>query len=151
MSKLIDETKGEIVINGGRNEAKLKIGITVVTGVKEDDLLMEDEIFGPVLPILVKDKEATVAYLRKLPSPLATYYFGSDKQTRQFRTPRLLLDPASLCAQPLTCTCFSNSVRQHALGAVRAGRRGLSVYRAQPALRWRWPLGNGRVPRQVSH
>jgi aldehyde dehydrogenase (NAD+) len=84
VSKLIDETKGEIVINGGRNEAKLKIGITVVTGVKEDDPLMEDEIFGPVLPILVKDKEATVAYLRKLPSPLATYYFGSDKQTRQF-------------------------------------------------------------------
>lgn len=36
------------------------------------------------MPILVKTKEEMVAYLRKLPSPLATYFFGSNKQTRQF-------------------------------------------------------------------
>ena len=33
---------------------------------------------------MVKDKEAMVAYLRKLPYPLATYYFGSNKATREY-------------------------------------------------------------------
>jgi len=44
VAKLIDETKGTIVINGGRNEPKLKIGTTVVTNVKEDDILMEGKL-----------------------------------------------------------------------------------------------------------
>lgn len=43
-----------------------------------------DEIFGPIMPILVKTKEEMVAYLNKLPSPLAIYYFGSSKATRDF-------------------------------------------------------------------
>lgn len=43
ISGLIDSTKGKIVINGGRNEAKLKIGTVIVIDVKEDDVLMEGQ------------------------------------------------------------------------------------------------------------
>lgn len=43
ITNLIDNTKGKIVINGGRNEDKLKIGTVIVTDVKEDDVLMEGE------------------------------------------------------------------------------------------------------------
>lgn len=43
LSKLLDGTKGEIVIGGQRDEATQKIEITVVTGVKGDDVLMESE------------------------------------------------------------------------------------------------------------
>lgn len=44
LSKLLDSTKGEIVIGGQRDEATQKIEITVVTGVKGDDALMESEL-----------------------------------------------------------------------------------------------------------
>lgn len=43
VSKLLDETKGEIVIGGARDAAERKIEVTVVTGVKADDALMESE------------------------------------------------------------------------------------------------------------
>lgn len=43
IEKLIDATKGTIEIDGGRNPEKRKIGTTVVTGIKPDDILMQGE------------------------------------------------------------------------------------------------------------
>jgi aldehyde dehydrogenase (NAD+) len=44
LSKLLDETRGEIVIGGQRDEATQKIEVTVVTGIKGDDALMQSEL-----------------------------------------------------------------------------------------------------------
>lgn len=43
---------------------------------------MEDEIFGPILPILTyQDLDKAIASIKKLPKPLALYLFTSDEQT----------------------------------------------------------------------
>ncbi|ORY88124.1 Aldehyde/histidinol dehydrogenase [Leucosporidium creatinivorum] len=85
ISKLLDTTKGEIVIGGQRDEATQKIEITVVTGVKPDDALMESEIFGPILPILVVDSaDDMVKYINAHDNPLAIYVFTQARRNRDY-------------------------------------------------------------------
>jgi len=66
---------------GGQSDEKdLYIAPTILDNVSWDDKVMEEEIFGPVLPVLVfNDFLETVSWLKKLPKPLALYYFGHNK------------------------------------------------------------------------
>ena len=58
-----------------------KIPPTLVSQPAEDLSLMDEEMFGPVLPIKTyKDFEETIDYINSKPRPLAAYYFGKDKQ-----------------------------------------------------------------------
>jgi len=46
--------------------------------------LMQEEIFGPILPVLVYDKEdEALAAIHARPRPLALYWFGSDTAARE--------------------------------------------------------------------
>ena len=45
--------------------------------------VMQDEIFGPLLPVLpYQDIDAAIAYVNQHPRPLALYYFGNDSGPR---------------------------------------------------------------------
>lgn len=58
---------------------------TVVLNVTDEMTIMQDEIFGPLLPIVPYDRlEDAFAYINRRNRPLALYYFGYDKreQTR---------------------------------------------------------------------
>jgi coniferyl-aldehyde dehydrogenase len=56
-----------------------KIPPTLVPEPPDDLQLMQEEIFGPLLPILTyRDFEETIAYVNARPRPLAVYYFGED-------------------------------------------------------------------------
>ncbi len=51
--------------------------------VNDDMRVMQDEIFGPLLPILpYADLDAAIAYVNRHPRPLALYYFGHDGAAR---------------------------------------------------------------------
>jgi coniferyl-aldehyde dehydrogenase len=53
---------------------------TLVTNVREDMALMQEEIFGPVLPIVeYRSVEEAFAYVNARPHPLALYYFDNDR------------------------------------------------------------------------
>lgn len=69
------------LICGGQTDAKTrKIAPTVLSNVPEDAPLMQDEIFGPILPVLsFSTMEEALARVRNRPKPLALYYFTSDK------------------------------------------------------------------------
>jgi aldehyde dehydrogenase (NAD+) len=55
---------------------------TIVINVKPDDPLMEDEIFGPILPILtVNSPDEAIQYILSKPKPLALYVFSRDNKT----------------------------------------------------------------------
>lgn len=78
MKALIDPEK--LFYGGQSDEKDLYIAPTILDNVSWDDKVMEEEIFGPVLPVLVFDDFLeTVAQLKKLPKPLALYYFGHNK------------------------------------------------------------------------
>ena len=89
VAALIQEEK---VVHGGKTNAQtLQIEPTILDNVTHEDAVMQEEIFGPVLPILTyQDESEIVQYLEKTDAPLAFYLFSYDKArikrlTRQLR------------------------------------------------------------------
>ena len=75
---LIDPAK--IVVGGKVKEDTLQIAPTVLDNITWDDAVMQEEIFGPVLPILTFDHmDEVFAALADRPKPLALYLFSEDK------------------------------------------------------------------------
>ena len=65
---------------GARDREALRIEPTVLDDVTFDDAVMQQEIFGPVLPVLTYENlEDAVAKVKALPHPLAFYIFTSNK------------------------------------------------------------------------
>ena len=60
-----------------------KMAPVLVTGVTPDMRLMQEEIFGPILPILgYQNFDEAIAYVNQHDRPLALYWFGNDKKHR---------------------------------------------------------------------
>ena len=79
---LIDPMK--LVAGGQVQEETLRIAPTVLADVTAEDPVMQEEIFGPVLPVIpVKDIEEAIRFVQKRPKPLALYVFTEDKRTEQ--------------------------------------------------------------------
>ena len=56
-----------------------KIPPTLILNPEDDALCMQDEIFGPLLPLKTYTKfEDVISYINARPRPLAAYYFGKD-------------------------------------------------------------------------
>ncbi len=72
-------TGGRVALGGQTDEAKRYIAPTVLTDVDVKSPLMQEEIFGPLLPVLeVADLDEAVRFVRERPKPLALYVFTSD-------------------------------------------------------------------------
>jgi len=68
---------GKIVAGGHYNKEKLWIEPTLLEGVSPDAPVMQEEIFGPIFPILTfKDRQAVADFVNSREKPLAFYYFG---------------------------------------------------------------------------
>lgn len=75
---LIAPTK--VVIGGETEPEACRIAPTVMNDVSEDDPVMQEEIFGPILPILPFDRfDEVVEKLKEKDKPLALYLFSTDK------------------------------------------------------------------------
>ncbi len=74
----------KVVCGGGLLPESLQIEPTVMDGVEATDAVMQEEIFGPILPILVvDDMEAAKAFILDREKPLALYLFSEDRSVRQ--------------------------------------------------------------------
>ena len=75
---LIEERK---TVHGGNSDRKaLRIEPTVLDNVTFSDPVMQEEIFGPLMPILVFDSlEEVIDRINTMPHPLALYSFTPDK------------------------------------------------------------------------
>jgi aldehyde dehydrogenase (NAD+) len=82
LSKLLQD--GEVVC-GGKAEAKERyIAPTILRGVSPEAPVMQDEIFGPILPVLtVPSMDAAIEFVTDRPKPLALYLFSNDEATQQ--------------------------------------------------------------------
>lgn len=75
---LIDQSR--VVLGGRVNAQTLQIAPTVMDAVTFDDAIMQEEIFGPVMPILTFEKfEDVFSILGDRQKPLALYLFSEDK------------------------------------------------------------------------
>lgn len=73
---------GAIVVSGGHTDReKLYIAPTVLTDIPDSSLIMDQEIFGPLLPVLSYSRlEKAITFVNSKPKPLAMYLFcGSTK------------------------------------------------------------------------
>ena len=76
---LIDPEK--VVWGGKSDKSTRKIEPTLMNHVTFNDAVMQEEIFGPVLPVLTYDSlDAAIEKINSMPHPLALYLFTSDKQ-----------------------------------------------------------------------
>lgn len=72
----------ETVCGGNADAAALKIAPTVLSGVTWDSPVMQEEIFGPVLPVLsFTDLRSVKREIESRPKPLALYLFTGDKKS----------------------------------------------------------------------
>ncbi len=86
---LIDQNK--VVIGGKANRSALQIEPTVMDHVSWDDAVMQEEIFGPIMPILTYEKlEDAVSLLNGRAKPLALYIFSENKDNIEMVTSRCL-------------------------------------------------------------
>ncbi len=61
-----------------------RMGHSLLLNVSDDMTLMQDEIFGPLLPIVPYNGiDEAFAYINQRPRPLALYYFGYNKREQQ--------------------------------------------------------------------
>lgn len=73
------------MIAGGQVDAAQRfIAPTVLNGVRADSPVMQEEIFGPILPIVhVDDLDAAIAHTNVRDKPLALYAFTNDRAVRE--------------------------------------------------------------------
>ena len=77
--------EGNIVLGGSTNAKERYIEPTLLAGVSPDSPVMQEEIFGPVLPMIpFDDRKEAVDFIRKREKPLALYYFGKVKDGKEF-------------------------------------------------------------------
>ena len=73
--------RAHVVCGGGSDVDMLKIEPTVLDQVTWESPVMQEEIFGPLLPVLTfYDIEEAIQMVNARPRPLALYYFTKDKQ-----------------------------------------------------------------------
>lgn len=75
---------GKVVVGGRVDETNNRIEPTVLVDVAPDAPVMQEEIFGPVLPILtVADLDAAMAFILERDKPLAAYLFTRSKDSER--------------------------------------------------------------------
>ncbi|MFZ5966724.1 MAG: aldehyde dehydrogenase [Bacillota bacterium] len=75
--------RGELLIGGHHNIDDLYISPTVIDHITWDDPIMQEEIFGPLLPIIeFEELEDIIFTVNNHPKPLALYIFSEDKHVQ---------------------------------------------------------------------
>lgn len=88
LEKMIDREK--VVFGGETNREKRYISPTVLDNVNWDDAVMQEEIFGPILPILTyKNLETAMQTVVEGEKPLSAYLFSNDAKEQELFTQNL--------------------------------------------------------------
>lgn len=72
------------VIGGGIDESKRFIEPTVLTDITPDSPIMQEEVFGPILPMITyTGLDECIRFIRSRPKPLALYLFTENRSVEQ--------------------------------------------------------------------
>ncbi|MDD7804197.1 MAG: coniferyl aldehyde dehydrogenase [Endozoicomonas sp. (ex Botrylloides leachii)] len=76
---VIKTVTDDLITDGSR-----RMSPKIILSPSEDMAIMQEEIFGPLLPVIVVNSlDEAIAYIQSRPRPLALYYFGKDKQKQK--------------------------------------------------------------------
>ncbi|MBN3316723.1 AL3B1 dehydrogenase, partial [Atractosteus spatula] len=111
------QSSGKVAVGGQVNEAERYIAPTVLTDVQEMDPIMQQEVLGPVLPILtVHSTEEAISFIRQQPKPLCLYVYSNNSK---------------IISQMMECTssgsfCSNDSILQTMMATMPFGGVGAS-------------------------
>jgi acyl-CoA reductase-like NAD-dependent aldehyde dehydrogenase len=75
---------GRVAIGGQTDATERYIAPTVLVDVLPDSPIMQEEVFGPILPVLEIDSvEAVIAWVNSMPRPLGLYVFAEDLEVAE--------------------------------------------------------------------
>ncbi|HDK7169147.1 TPA: aldehyde dehydrogenase [Clostridium botulinum] len=76
--------EGKIVFGGKTDISNLYIEPTIIEGINLKNRIMEEEIFGPIFPVIeFEDIDEVIDIIKNNPKPLALYYFSEDKEKQE--------------------------------------------------------------------
>ncbi|NJL49654.1 MAG: aldehyde dehydrogenase [Leptolyngbyaceae cyanobacterium SM2_5_2] len=155
--RLMGLLQGQIVVGGEYNRGDRFLAPTLIDNVKWDAPIMQEEIFGPILPILTyKHLEEAIAAINQHPKPLALYVFSRNASVHN----QVLQQTSS------GCVCINDVILQVAVwdmpfGGV--GNSGIGAYHGKFSfdtfsnlksvlrkpfwldINWRYPPYEGKV------
>ncbi|HID0824018.1 TPA: aldehyde dehydrogenase [Clostridium botulinum] len=77
--------EGKIVSGGNTDINNLYIEPTIIEGINFENRIMEEEIFGPVFPVIeFENIDKVIEIVKNNPKPLALYYFSENKEKQEF-------------------------------------------------------------------
>lgn len=80
LKRILDSTKGNIAMSGKTLEDEKFIDLHVITNVTAEDPALQEEIFGPILPIVnVESVNEAVDFINSKSKPLSLYIFSQKK------------------------------------------------------------------------
>lgn len=80
----LSATEGRVAVGGGTDPAALRIEPTVVVDPDPGEPMMQNEIFGPILPVrTVQSLDDAIAFVNSRPKPLSAYLFTRARNTRE--------------------------------------------------------------------
>lgn len=84
LCQLLETTRGRTVYGGNTDAKDLWVEPTILIDVPRDDPIMQDEIFGPILPIItITSVQEAIDYINSKPRPLALYSFAKNSASNE--------------------------------------------------------------------
>ena len=115
-------SRGQVLLGGRSDPARRRLEPTLVAVESAEDPLMQEEIFGPILPVLtVPHLEGALAQVRSRPKPLALYLFSNDHAAQQ----------RTLSSTSSGGVCFNDVVMQAGVAGLPfggVGESGMGTY-----------------------
>ncbi|MEH2247072.1 aldehyde dehydrogenase [Nostoc sp.] len=149
---------GEVIIGGENQPSERYIAPTVIDNVSLEDSIMQEEIFGPILPIIeYTDIAEAIAMINSRPKPLALYLFSQNQNLQK----RVLQETSS------GGVCINDTVMQVGVSSLPfggVGDSGIGNYHGKASfdtfsheksvlqnsfwldLKWRYAPYEGKLP-----
>ena len=84
LTSYLATTKGTVALGGDSDAAALRLQPTVVVDPDPAEPLMQNEVFGPILPVItVQSLDEAIRFVNSRPKPLSAYLFTKTRATRE--------------------------------------------------------------------
>jgi aldehyde dehydrogenase (NAD+) len=119
------QQRGQVLFGGQSDAERRRMAPTLLRVDSPDDPLMQEELFGPLLPVVeVDDLQQAMAWINGRPKPLALYLFSKCEQAQ-----RRLLEGTSSGGVCLNDVVMQASVPELPFGGV--GNSGMGTYHGE--------------------
>lgn len=97
-------TKGRIITGGDSDLSEKYFAPTIIDGVQSNDPIMQNEVFGPILPVMSYNKiEEAIEIITQKPKPLTFYLFTQSRTLQKDLLKRISFG----------CACLNDTVTQY--------------------------------------